>query len=107
TPQPVEGAMNPPLKGKTCYGELVAGTAEQASDLTESGLNLSWLLKAYKAYPAKNEFFLSGNFFNLLAGNTTLKQQIISGKTEAEIRRSWQSDLEAFRVIRQKYLLYP
>jgi uncharacterized protein YbbC (DUF1343 family) len=33
-------------------------------------------------------------------------QQIIDGKSEAEIRQSWQKDLDAFRVIRKKYLMY-
>lgn len=107
TPQPVEGAMSPPQKGKLCYGELVAATPEKARELTAGGLNLSWLLKAYKAYPAKNEFFFSNNFIKLLAGTTVLKEQIVAGKTEAEIRQSWQKDLEAFRAIRQQYLLYP
>jgi len=46
-----------------------------------------------------------GNFDNL-AGVVTLKQQIIAGKTEAEIRKSWESGLFGFKQMRQKYLLY-
>ena len=33
-------------------------------------------------------------------------QQIIAGKTEKEIRESWQPELDAFKKIRKKYLLY-
>jgi len=34
-------------------------------------------------------------------------QQIIDGKTEEEIRDSWQQKLDGFKEIRKKYLLYP
>ncbi|MEO6038421.1 MAG: hypothetical protein ABIQ93_08410 [Saprospiraceae bacterium] len=50
---------------------------------------------------------MQNKFFDLLAGNDTLKEQILAGCTEAEIRASWQSDLAAYREIRRKYLLYP
>jgi len=35
-----------------------------------------------------------------------LRQQIISGMSEDEIRKSWQPELNTFRKIRKKYLLY-
>lgn len=35
-----------------------------------------------------------------------LKQQITEGKTEDEIRATWQKDIAKFKVIRKKYLLY-
>ena len=41
------------------------------------------------------------------AGNAALMQQIKEGKTEAEIRKSWEPQLTAFKQIRKKYLLYP
>jgi len=34
-------------------------------------------------------------------------QQLQQGKTEEEIRDSWQPKLAAFKKIRKKYLLYP
>jgi uncharacterized protein YbbC (DUF1343 family) len=36
-----------------------------------------------------------------------LKQQIIQGKTPAEIRATWQAGLDAFLQKRKPYLLYP
>jgi uncharacterized protein YbbC (DUF1343 family) len=33
-------------------------------------------------------------------------QQIKTGKTEDEIRASWKKDLDAYKVMRKKYLLY-
>jgi uncharacterized protein YbbC (DUF1343 family) len=35
-----------------------------------------------------------------------LKKQIIAGKSEAEIRESWEPALSNFKVTRSKYLLY-
>jgi len=58
----------------------------------------------YKAYPDKEKFFTG--YFDTLAGSSTLREQIISGMSAADIRASWQSGLDSFRVTRQKYLLY-
>lgn len=107
TPKSVLGATNPPLKDQVCYGELVTIDAEKAYQIAGTGLNLSYLIKAYQAFPDKQQFFLTNGFFHLLAGNTTLRKQIEVGKSEAEIRASWQGDLNKFKNIRKQYLLYP
>ena len=71
-------------------------------------LNLKPLIEYYKVVTSKNEnFFLENLFFDKLAGTDKLRKQIISGLSEEEIRMTWQEDLEAFKVIRSKYLLYP
>jgi len=41
-----------------------------------------------------------------LAGTKILRQQIEAGQTEEAIRASWQKGLEAFKKMRQPYLLY-
>lgn len=105
-PKSVEGATNPPLKGQTCYGELLASDANTAYRMTESGFQLKWLLKAYQNYPDKATFFNSNNFFRTLAGTDQLQEQIKKGLSEEEIRKSWKADLEKFRAIRDNYLLY-
>jgi uncharacterized protein YbbC (DUF1343 family) len=63
------------------------------------------VIEAYKAFPQKDKFFTP--FFDKLAGTKTLREQIIAGKTADEIQQSWQDDLNAFKQIRKKYLLYP
>ena len=75
---------------------------------------LKWLIEAYKLFPDKEKFFLlskSGkmeeSFFNKLAGNNELWQQLKAGKSEQEIRRTWEPKLSDFKKIRKKYLLYP
>jgi uncharacterized protein YbbC (DUF1343 family) len=47
------------------------------------------------------------SFFNRLAGNNELWQQVKSGQSEDEIRKSWEPALSNFKKIRKKYLLYP
>jgi Uncharacterized protein conserved in bacteria len=104
TPASVTGATNPPLKDKKCYGELVASDANTAYRMTENKLQLKWLIKAYQAFPNKDAFF--NNFFVKLAGTNTLQEQIKKGMSEEQIRDSWQPELEQFKTIRSKYLLY-
>ena len=79
----------------------------------DSKIQLKYLLDAYKLFPGKDSFFLqpkSGKpadcFFNKLAGNDLLMQQIKNGTSETDIRKSWALQLAAFKVIRKKYLLY-
>ena len=59
-----------------------------------------------KLFPGKDTFFLKNNFINKLAGNDLLMQQIKDGKTAGEIQNSWIPELNKFKAIRKKYLLY-
>ena len=67
-------------------------------------LELKWLIDAYRNFPKYNTFFLNG--FDRIAGNSILKEQIISGISEKEIRQSWRPKLKKFKKIREKYLIY-
>ena len=109
--QPVAngGSGSPKFKNEQCYGWNVSG------HLPGNRLQLNYLLEAYKLYADKDKFFIlpkstdpkpSEIFFNKLAGNADLMQQIKNGKSEAEIIASWQPKLEKFKKIRKKYLLY-
>ncbi len=103
TPRSISGVSKfPPHEGETCVGfDLSAGDYENMESI-----NMEWLLKMYQQAPDQSKFFLKSGFFNNLAGNKELMQQIRAGKNEEEIRASWQNDLTAFLEIRQKYLLY-
>ena len=58
----------------------------------------------YKTANKKDDFFNS--FFDKLAGTDQLREQIEKGLKEQEIILSWQKDIEKFKKIREKYLLY-
>jgi uncharacterized protein YbbC (DUF1343 family) len=94
---------NPPLKDTLCYGLDLKNYNMQT--IRGSGkLNLAWVIDMYKIYPDKAHFFIP--YFKRLAGNDELRKQIIAGKTEAEIRQSWEPGLTKFKAMRAKYLLY-
>ena len=104
TPKPIKGiSEDPPLKGQLCYGKDLSNEAE--THKTKGKLELGWLIETYKNLHSSTQFFT--NYFDKLAGNSKLRDQIKSGMSETEIRKSWQPDLEKFKEIRKKYLLYP
>lgn len=116
TPTSRDGAKEPKLKGQVCYGWNVHGPVSEVLKKVDNQVQLSYLIEAYKLFPDKNNFFLISKkeniqptdyFFNKLAGNATLMQQIKEGKSEGEIRKSWEPKLTEFKQIRKKYLLYP
>ena len=106
TPHAIPGVSeNPPFKDQQCRGFLLQEFARQ--HLNDPGiLHLEWLMLAYKLYENPQQFFTNNGFFDKLAGTDLLRKQIISGASEEEIRASWQEDLDQFKLIRQKYLLY-
>ncbi|WP_315821641.1 exo-beta-N-acetylmuramidase NamZ domain-containing protein [Paraflavitalea speifideaquila] len=107
TPHSKPGATNPKLKDQLCYGWDLRGDVAGVLSKVDSRVQIKYLLEAYQQFPQKDSFFLNkGNFFNKLAGNNILLQQVKEGKTEAEIRKSWEPGLSQFKEIRKKYLLY-
>lgn len=112
TPVSIKGMSETPLhQNKSCFGLDLR--RYDTSQLRKTGkINLSWLIEMYKAYPFKDKFFDQkqsnqiGNF-DRLAGVTNLREQIIAGKSEEEIRRSWETRLSNFKKLRANYLIYP
>lgn len=106
TPTPSVGSKSPPFNNEKCKGYDLSELPQ--SSLQSGKIELSYLINAYSNYKSTAKpFFLANNFFNKLAGNDELMQQIKAGLTEEEIRITWQEDLSAFKTIRKKYLLYP
>jgi uncharacterized protein YbbC (DUF1343 family) len=94
---------DPPQKNVICYGINLKNY--NADSLRKTGkINLSWLIKMYKDFPDKSEFFNA--YFTKLAGTEVLRRQIEQGMTEQQIRKSWEPGLSRFKATRKKYLLY-
>ncbi|MDH6534356.1 uncharacterized protein YbbC (DUF1343 family) [Parabacteroides sp. PM5-20] len=92
---------NPVQKDKTCYG------VDLRELPFEGGFTLRFLFDFYqKAGQEQAFFFTRPQWFDLLAGSKELRLQLIKGVSEEEIRASWQPELEAYKKIRKKYLLY-
>jgi len=105
TPEPKPGAsVNPKYKGQSCYGvDLRNIPVRFLRD--NKHLVLDWLIDAWKEMGKRDDFFNA--YFVKLAGTAQLEQQIKAGKDKYTIRWSWKKDLEKFKEIRKKYLLYP
>ena len=54
----------------------------------------------------EHDKFFNISFFDKLAGSSSLRKQIELGYNEQQIRDSWQEDLNIFKEIRAKYILY-
>lgn len=104
-PVSMAGAKYPKHENKKCKGYDLT-TIELSTLRNNDQIQLKYLIDAYENCGAKNSFFSKNNFFNKLAGNDLLMQQIIDGLSADEIRASWKDELTAFKIIRQKYLLY-
>ncbi|GAA4384060.1 DUF1343 domain-containing protein [Hymenobacter koreensis] len=101
TPRPMPGSPTPPQNGKECYGLDLRKLSMQES----AGFSLRYLIDFYQQSTAKDKFF--GKYFEQLTGTSSLRQQIIAGKPEKEIRQSWEPALGQYKALRKKYLLYP
>lgn len=102
TPRQAEGRRPPMLCDEDCYGEYLIDYAHNYRRNTNK-INLEWIINAYNQL--KGEKFFN-NFFVKLSGTKDLQQQIEQGMTESEIRATWQDDLDDYKKIREKYLMY-
>jgi uncharacterized protein YbbC (DUF1343 family) len=103
TPLPDYGAKEPLWSGKKCNGYYLSETEK----LPLNELKLSYLIQAKNLLEKANvPFITSANFFDKLAGTSNLREQILAGKTEREIKESWKPGLAKFQEIRSKYLIY-
>lgn len=98
-PEPNFGSKHPKQEGKKCFGEDLSQIPRMRT------VSLKWLIDAYKNTRDKTLFFNTSGFTKH-AGTTKLQQQIEAGMTEAAIKMTWQPDLERFKKIRGKYLMY-
>lgn len=91
--------LSPLYEKDSCFGIKIDSVAAEAK------IDLSFLIDCYQKMDMGDAYFNS--FFDKLAGNSLLRNQFINHVPEEEIRISWQTDLDAFKAIRKKYLLYP
>lgn len=101
TPISGYGSKYPKLENQKCNGLKLTNEYENLD-----ALNIDWLIDAYNNYPGEDFFITKNRWFDILAGGSSLREQIIQGKSAQEIRASWQTELNAFREVRAKYLLY-
>lgn len=105
TPKSIPGVSeHPPFESQVCYGSNLTGFAENFLK-NDHHFNILYMVGMYDMFKDSTGFFNS--YFDKLAGNERLRNDIMNRVPESEIRKSWESDLTAFRQLRKKYLLYP
>lgn len=112
TPTGIKGMAETPLHmNQVCYG---LDLRNYDIDLLRKSkqINIQWMMELYKAYPYKEKFFDSKlsreiGTIETRIGVGEFRQQIIDGKSEEEIRASWEPGLSEYKKMRVKYLLYP
>ena len=105
TPRSVPGAKNPPLKDQVCHGVDLG--EKPLEEIWNEGINLEYVIEAYRALGMGEAFFGKNNFFDLLAGVGYFREMILDGACADEIKARWKDDVEDFKVRRRPYLLYP
>lgn len=111
-PISIKGMAETPLHiNQTCYG-LDLRNYDMSRLISDRKINIQWMIDLYKAYPNKEKFFdrkqssQMGDIDKLI-GVYEFKDQIAAGKTETEIRKTWEPGLSQYKIMREKYLLYP
>lgn len=101
-PLSIPGVADKPLHmNKICYGTDLRSVTSPIK-----GFDLRYLIEYRNKFTDFKQFMLYHDFFNLLAGNNILQQQLEQNLPEEAIRRSWEPKLSAYKALRKKYLLY-
>ena len=101
-PLSTKASVHPPYENQYCEGIDLRPLVIQIRNSKQ--LMIKYVLNYYNVYPAKDKYFT--DYFNTLAGNEFLQQQIKAQISEQDIRTTWQPDIDKFKLIRKKYLLY-
>ena len=105
TPHAIPGKSEyPPFKDQQCNGiDLTKISIEELQ--TKKEIEWTYVWKMHQAL-GKEEFYLNNNFFDLLSGSELLRNALNEGWSIERFRSEYQSDLDEFIKIREKYLLY-
>lgn len=96
-------AMNPEYEGQRCNGWLFTITDPHRFFSVAFGVHLICAIK--KLHPDKFSWN-SPRSPLIMFGDDEVPKAIDEGKSPEEVIQSWQSKLEAFKKIREKYFLY-
>ncbi|WP_178989360.1 exo-beta-N-acetylmuramidase NamZ family protein [Winogradskyella schleiferi] len=99
TPVANFGSKYPKHENELCYG------ADLSNVKAERHFTLKYIMDAYNHATDKTKVFNTSNF-TTHAGTAALQKQIEAGLSETEIKATWQADLEAYKSMRSKYLIY-
>lgn len=106
TPKALEGFDKNPLhKNTECHGIDLRNT--DAKQL--NGFSLKYVIEMYNEFKKMNKsesFLTRPKWFDLLMGTNQVRLDMLNGKSEKEIRSAWLEDLNKYKEMRKKYILY-
>ena len=102
TPRPTAGAKHPPLEGRLCRGVDLSGMP--LAEARDVGFSLKYVMDACADLGMGDKFFTP--MFEKLVGVGWVREMILAGAPEEEIRARWADDVERYREKRVQYLLY-
>jgi len=100
-PKATAVSKDPKYKDEVCYGLDLR--KENWVQNHPRIIELKWLIIFNR--DLHDSTFMDKNF-NWHSGNDKLQEQIKASMTPSDIRRSWYAEIETFKAIRKKYLLY-
>lgn len=101
-PRPSKLSKEPRYFDQRCYGLDLR--KENYLKQHPRRIDLQWLTMVYRKMEHLD--FFEANF-NYHSGNNLLQEQLKNRVSEQDIRQSWKADLDSFKEIRKRYLLYP
>jgi len=104
TPKSCTAAKNPPQQDKLCYGVDLRNISYD--EITSKGFTLEYIIDAYQKLGCPSDFFGNGEFFDKLMGNSWVRTMILEGHSAEEIKAMWQDELNDYKKLREKYLIY-
>ena len=99
TPKSVNEESKPKFENERCFG------IDLKKIKIKKELNIKYLIDFYNRLKSTHPDFF-GKYFYRIAGNKILENQIKDGISEREIRLSWKAEIDNYKKIRKKYLLY-
>lgn len=105
TPRSIPGAKTPPHLDEVCHGVDLRG--KPLEEIRREGINLDYVIDAYRNLNMGAAFFGTNRHFDLLAGVGWVREMIEAGASAPEIKARWAEDVERFKEQRRPYLLYP
>ncbi|MFC0877477.1 exo-beta-N-acetylmuramidase NamZ domain-containing protein [Saccharicrinis sp. FJH2] len=101
TPKSIKGmALNPKHKDELCYGINLR-------NIDPPKFTLQYFFDYLKITKDTAAYFERPEWIEMLMGDPDFIEKVEAGQTESQITESWQTDLNAYLLMRKKYLLYP
>ncbi|RMG27446.1 MAG: DUF1343 domain-containing protein, partial [Methanobacteriota archaeon] len=104
TPVSIPGmATHPKYENRKCYGAFLQVTDREQFQPYKTGIHI--VNTIYHMYPDSLQWRIA--HFDRLCGSDAIRKAILKNIHPEEIFASWKEKLDAFKVLRTSYLLYP